>query len=180
MDEILQGEFSEIKTMDKDILGKGMFHHVYPSAFNPNIVYKIGSEETVNSYYDIFVKNPQIFPRVYKRGSVDVKTFGGVKVSASYVMLEKLNTKPFEDFWLYIDEYFDNEFQNKLKDYNNSYDELVSVGQLVKKNEGIGVYKRYMNLLKLVQRLLKIKKYPDIHIGQFGYDNNGKLKCLDF
>ena len=37
--EMIQHDVEEIATKEKELVGKGAFHNVYPSNKNPNIVY---------------------------------------------------------------------------------------------------------------------------------------------
>ena len=71
--EMIKHEVDELDTKDKDLVGKGAFHNVYISKKNPNVVYKIGFDEDVNGWVDIFKSRPDLFPKVYKMGHLNIK-----------------------------------------------------------------------------------------------------------
>ena len=77
--EMIQHDVDEIATKEKELVGKGAFHNVYPSNKNPNIVYKIGFDEDVNGWVDLFKSRPDIFPKVYGAGHVNIKLKKQVK-----------------------------------------------------------------------------------------------------
>lgn len=180
LSEIIRGEFDEVRTRDKPMVGSGASHTVYPSRKYPNMVYKIGSISTVNKWYEMFSEFPEIFPKVYKKGVTMIQYYNEGRIKVSYVLLEKLDTKTFEDFWDIIDEYFEGEsLQMILMNFEFTYDKLIRTGDVIKKNEGEEVYRRYMELINMVDTIIELVGSPDIHKFQFGYDGTGKLKCLD-
>ena len=179
LNEIITGEFDEIKTKEKPLIGSGASHKVYPSKKYPNIIYKIGGESSVDRWYETFKRFPEFFPKVYKKGTTMIPYYDG-KIRVSYVMLEKLETKTFEEFWDIIDEYFEGDsLLTMLMQYEFTYDRLIKMGELIKNNEGEEIFRKYIELIKLVDAIIELVGSPDIHKYQFGYDSSGKLKCLD-
>jgi len=166
----------EVSVQNKMALGRGAMHKVYPSEINPGIVYKIGEIEDIDKWYDIFKKNPEVFPRVYRRGVTRIERRGKEYV-VGYVILERLDTDSFEKFWGVIEEYFDYDFVSLLE--LNKMNDLYEMGEVIEVNEGEGFYKKYMELLKLIDKIRKLVKSPDLHGFNFGFDNKGRIKCLD-
>lgn len=176
--EIISGEFNEVKIEKKDLLGSGAYHNVYPSKLNPNIVYKIGSKQSIDSWIETFKSHPEIFPKVYRRGNTKIKTpYGDHDVD--YVAIEKLETKSFEDFWMLIAKYFDYMLKGVLRSYNSNLSVIKNRGDMILDNEGEETYKKFLELLDVVKTLFTIKKDPDITPLNFGFDKNGNIKCLD-
>lgn len=103
-------------------MGSGVDHLIYPSTTDPNIVYKLGSKTAINYWFKDFNQNPDIFPKVYKRGSTKIKLKdnrniltkngyvnlkAGTIVPVDYVELEKLDTKRVEKEWDMLDQMFE-------------------------------------------------------------------------
>jgi hypothetical protein len=55
---------------------------------------------------------------------------------------------------------------------------IDSVNQNIKVEhpEMVGILDRFVTLIK---KICEVKRRPDLHIDNFGYDNEGNLKCLD-
>lgn len=111
-------EFSEGRSRKE--MGAGVEHKVYPSTTDPNVVYKLGSKRSIDSWVEEFKKDPSIFPKVYKRGSTKIKLKteipfyqlpgAGVKtmpagsvVPVDYVEMERLDTNKVEKDWINLD-----------------------------------------------------------------------------
>lgn len=183
LNELITGEFDEIKTVQKSRLGSGAFHMIYPSKKYPNIVYKIGEHRVVDRWFDVFSENPELFPKVYKRGKMNVKSFNGETFEVSYVAIERLNTKKSEDEWDIIDNFCRKEigesFDSLVVDFENSDTDIRYVFHLMRDQNEIELSEIYQNYIMLVNVILEIFPRADLHKNQFGYDNNGVLKCLD-
>lgn len=181
----------ELNIRQKKLLGHGVEHDVYPSKNNPEIVYKVGFEASINRLVKASKAYPKFFPIVYKVGKLKNKE------NRYFVAVEKLNTKRVETEWqeleetfaqlgyidksmvnsidqlfveivLYGDEEFDNnELFNRLKEVNKKQYKLFVkwVNFLHQVNNIIGPFKNHFPL--------------DIHSGNFGYDQQGNMKCLD-
>jgi hypothetical protein len=172
----------------KPVLGGGADHRVFQSAIHPNQIIKaeIRSGE-VNKWYDTFRKFPNIFAKVIKK--VKVKGTNGEIMDA--VVLEKLDTKPFETFWSDMEKtLFKMEKQTpgspmlgveytlkhiKEPFYKNLWNNFTNY---VKQNNG-QISGKVDELNKLIDELYKITPKPDIRKFNFGYDKTGVLKALD-
>ena len=183
-------DIDELNTREKELYGYGMSHRVYPSKKNSDVLYKIGEIETVRKWVDVFKSNPKIFPVVYKVGDIKMplKNFRGEVIKyypARYVMIEKLDNKRAENDFKLIDKFFDKhhpdgyDFHMSIIDFEDEGDTLSDMGELMFKLD-TNLFNVYIKFIKLILELHKIKKYPDLHIGQFGYDKKNNLKCLDF
>lgn len=168
----------EIQTKEKDKVGKGVWHIVYPSKKYPDKVYKIGSPSTVVSWINQFKENPNIFPNVYHVGKGE---YNGKKYM--YVLLEKLNTKKLENLWRLLDdisyEITSDDFDDVVIKYTYEHHEKMDKVLDFIQEKLPDIYDNTIELVKLIDDVMKIEKHPDLHMGQFGYDKNGKLKCLD-
>ena len=208
--EMIQHDVEEIATKEKELVGKGAFHNVYISKKNPNVVYKIGFDEDVNGWVDIFKGHPDLFPKVYKMGHINIKlkksattlswrngefkpiTYSpGDTVNVKYVELEKLDTFKAQNDWLKLDYAITDlteegwEFQdyvihlilNYTKE-GGDYDMIDAIDENIKVShpEMVDVLNKFVTLIR---KICEVKKRPDLHIDNFGYDKDGNLKCLD-
>ena len=63
---LLKESLEEMSIKPKKEFGKGTFHKVYSSNRNPDRLYKIGDEDTVDEWVDTFKEYPQYFPKIYR------------------------------------------------------------------------------------------------------------------
>ena len=180
---------SPTKIKLKPVLGLGKEHIVYESATFPNKIIKVElTPGTINKWYTIFNNRPDIFPKIYK--TIQLVDKEGIKLTG--VVMEKLNTSKFTKLWYEIE-------SEMYLFYKNSptLDKEGSLEGIVKYIKEPKVKKQWEELLiyvkkekpelsksidefsKMVNELYKIKTNPDIRKYNFGYDNNGVLKCLD-
>ncbi len=175
----------EILIKDKEMVGQGAFHKVYPSGHNPNIVYKVGRKGTLQDWVDMFKEYPSLFPKIYgdiKTLTIPIKGFNNQvmgKIDVEYIAIEKLNTKKFIQFYNEIDLYFvENDLLYYLRRYDESVDVFLEVGvEMSEKNPRL--YNDYVDFINLVDFIYEIKPSADLHKHQFGYNSNGEIKCLD-
>jgi hypothetical protein len=114
--EIVNKEFGEGRSRKE--LGSGVDHMVFTATDDSNIVYKLGPKIAIDYWFDDFKKNPNLFPKVYKRGrstfklksekqiptKKGYKTFPvGTIIPVDYVKLEKLNTDRVQKEWDILD-----------------------------------------------------------------------------
>jgi hypothetical protein len=184
LNSIIRREFFELSTKEKEPLGFGAWHKVYNANYKPDVVYKVGYEDVVDNWYELFKEHPDIFPKVYKKGTVIVPIkdkSGNVvdKIRKSYVELEKLDTSRLEKEWKQIDKYCtEKPFQyyiTRIEDNDEFFEELSE--KISKVNTPL--YEALARIYNLVYKIFEIKPAADIHMGQFGYDKQGNLKCLD-
>ncbi len=195
-------------------LGSGVDHLVFTATDDSDIVYKLGPKIAVDYWFEDFKKNPEIFPKVYKRGKTKIKlkseksiitskgkfkTFPvGTFLPLDYVKLEKLDTDRVQKEWdildnvveeiMEIDDYGFLDFlivyltfrpENKVRGHHG--DETIDriSGQV--KQHYPNVYPMFMKYVELTNKIKAVKPgVPDLHRYNFGYDKEGKLKCLDF
>lgn len=210
--EIINNEFSEGRSRKE--MGAGVEHKVFPSTTDPNIVYKLGSKKSIDSWFEEFKQDPSIFPKVYRRGTTKIKLKSdlpfyrlnkgskffpaGTVLPMDYVEMEKLDTERVNKEWDLLDEMLEHlterdgyEFLDFLIIYMtnspeakaNGYDSdatIAKVDEEVKKYYP-KLYPIFMNYINLTEKIQKVsKEVPDLHRYNFGYDKQGKLKCLDF
>lgn len=190
----------EIK--QKEMVGSGVDHDVYPSATNPNVVYKIGREETIDKWYEIFKNNPDIFPKTYRKGKTKItaktdrqigigdryfELKAGTVIPVSYVELEKLDTKRAQFEWerlgVEIAEITEEAwvFQSYVIHYiiGGDKDMISYINQKIKE-EAPQLLPSLERFLVIIDKLKQFTDDPDVHKHNFGYDKQGNLKCLDF
>jgi hypothetical protein len=210
--ETINNEFNEGRSRTE--LGSGVDHMVFTATDDSNIVYKLGPKIAIDYWFDDFKKNPNLFPKVYKRGrstfklksekSIPTKkgwkTFPvGTVIPIDYVKLEKLDTDRVQKDWDLLDKisedikevdeygfldflikYMVQDPANKVRGWD--WQPEIDLFDSEMKKRGPQIYKLFRNYIDLVDNLKKVKpqSVPDIHRYNFGYDNKGKLKCLDF
>ena len=209
--ETISKEFGEGRSRTE--LGSGVDHVVFTATDDSNIVYKIGPRIAINYWFDDFKKNPDLFPKVYKRGRTTMKlkseksiitnkgqykTFPvGTILPLEYVKLEKLNTERVEKEWDALDRMFEDIMEiddwgfldflimhmtNTPKAKANGYDNDKTLNHIATqvKKQYPGLYKIFLSYINLTDKIMNIRSgVPDLHKYNFGYDNKGKLKCLD-
>lgn len=168
---------------NKSAMGGGADHRIF-SSINPKLVYKAEIRPgEVDKWYDLFSKNPDIFPKVGKK--VKVKDKSGEVLNA--VVVERLDTSKFMNIW-------DNMEKNLSQIQKNlPNNERLSLERLLKNfknnefvNKQFNIFKNQIepsseinDFFKLIDRLYEISPNPDIRKFNFGYDSNGVLKSLD-
>lgn len=168
---------------NKSTMGGGADHRIF-SSINPKLVYKAEIRPgEVDKWYDLFSKNPDIFPKVGKK--VKVKDKNGEVLNA--VVVERLDTSKFMNIW----DNMEKNLSQIQKNLPNS--ERLSLERLLKNfknneffNKQFNIFKNQIepsseinDFFKLIDRLYEISPNPDIRKFNFGYDSNGVLKSLD-
>jgi hypothetical protein len=168
---------------NKSTMGGGADHRIF-SSINPKVVYKAEIRPgEVDKWYDLFSKNPDIFPKVGKK--VKVKDKSGEVLNA--VVVERLDTSKFMNIW----DDMEKNLSQIQKNLPNS--ERLSLERLLKNfknnefvNKRFNIFKNQIersseinDFFKLIDRLYEISPNPDIRKFNFGYDSNGVLKSLD-
>ena len=181
-------ELDELNIRPKKVFNKGMEHEIYSSLKNPNVLFKVGELDVINEWYEVFKSNSQIFPVVYKIGKVPQN-------NVYYVAIEKLDTDKFKQKWeelelamedvgmLDVDrgESFSDLYMNEGSDAKI----FVEVGKKLSKHNK-NAYNFFIELLSLIKKcektILKVTgkdTVVDVHKYNFGYSQDGNLKCLD-
>lgn len=178
---------NEIVTKEKKSLGQGRYHKLYPHPTNPDVLYKVGLYHVMYEWVPVFKAHPDLFPKVYgdiKSNVIMVKGYNGEKYKreASWILVEKLDTKTFNDFF---EELYEIDlgmsplaalFNVHLK---GRYSDVVMTFLDGVKREAPDMYDRCVELFDLTAKVLEVAPEFDLHAYQFGYDKTGKLKCLD-
>lgn len=170
----------------KPIMGQGADHVIYDIVSRPDLIIKVEKRAgEINKWYDLFARNPKIFPKVIKK--VPLKYKDGKTASA--VVMEKLNTQSFMKLWDDVEKVLHSTLPSKnrmalehlLKNIktNRSYANIwkKTISEIQKKSPNIK--NQVNNLNSLVENLYKMSPKPDIRKFNFGYDKSGVLKALD-
>lgn len=168
----------ELRTREKEMLGQGMEHDVYPSN-DPTKVIKVGQAKYVAKWVPLFKKNPDVFPIVYKHGlTKDPKV--------AYVILERLDTRNFLEDYLKLKVILKKIGMNggvydavKISRYNEvKYDSIIN--KINDINPEISdFFIKLVDTVDAVEKLMSWYKGFDFHQEQFGYDKDKNVKCLD-
>ena len=185
----LRESLDEMAPKPKPVFGMGTYHTVYSSVKNPNILYKLGTENTVNNWVDIFQKYPQYFPKVYR-------VFPSKKDPEMYIVaIEKLNTKQAEKDLKIIDEFlfaYSDELScnGRFLEINTFFTSkcfgLVE-DKLEETDNGylVPLFQKWAKFLRevypIIEAELKLKHggLPDLHSGNVAYDKLGNIKLID-
>jgi len=147
-------------------------------------VYRVGNTE-------VKLREPKSYTEFIDGEMKHIKHNVGDIMDAKYVELDKLNTLSAQNDWMKLDYAIADiteeawEFQDYvihlILDYINEGgdNEMIdSVNQNIKVEhpEMVGILDRFVTLIK---KICEVKRRPDLHIDNFGYDNEGNLKCLD-
>lgn len=170
----------ELNTKDKEILGQGLEHNVFPSQ-DPNKVVKVGETKYVNKWVKDFKERPDLFPEIYKVGTLkdDPKR--------SYVVMQRLDTEQFEVDYDVL--------KDILSDVSH-WDVLEAIEAGERKEEVFDwIYNKIKGqdpeiaefYTKLYNTVVQTKPFKngwfdvyDFHKKQFGYDKKGNVKMLDY
>lgn len=120
-----------------------------------------------------------------------VKHNVGDVMDAKYVELDKLNTVKAQNDWRKLDDAITDlteegwEFQDyvihlilMLTKQGGDDDMLDAVTENMK-TEHPEMIKTLNRFVTLIKKICEVRKKPDLHIDNFGYDKDGTLKCLD-
>lgn len=179
---VIDTELGEIAIKKKRKLGAGMYHNVYESNRYPDRVFKVGEEDSVREAYAYFMNYPYLFPKVYRYSKLgDQKSHKGEDIY--YLMLEKLDTNSFVSFFKKLNEVSGEVVQRHIMpisiNFNESQEEWGKILDYLETKDKT-FYEKTLEFFTLLRELNEIYDMPDVHIGQFGYDKDGVLKCLDF
>lgn len=175
---ILEEILLELRTRDKEILGQGKEHDVYPSQ-DPTKVIKVGEAKYVDKWVPMFKKHPDLFPIVYKQGLTK-------DPEVAYVVLERLNTKRFLEDYVKLDYALqDMKFHTGVygaikiaKNNEKQYDRIIDGINEINPDMS-DFFIKLVDNVTAVDKLLPWHKPFDFHENQFGYDKNKNVKCLD-
>ena len=186
----------------------GIEHLVFNST-DGKTVFKMASKTTIDEWYDTFKSNPDLFPKIIKRDKRRVKltkSFNYQKRDRTYVLLpkgnivrldcvelEKLDTERVNEEWNKLDAVFELAFQSLIPEFSDpdfmefmasyivyGYEDSALEKILLKVKEiNPNIYNLTMKYLDIVDKAKKYKTNPDLHQFNFGYNKEGKLKCLD-
>ena len=178
----------EIQTRPKTRIGTGMQGDVY-GVGKDKVVKKTsntdGFDEGEIRDYNLFNEHPDIFPRIYK-------------LTKHYVVMDKLDSpgKPIMNAYNFLDDvnplspkYLDSmpwreeDFLQKIYRslYNNNLEIFNSILQKAKKLNRMDIYDTLKKCLDFCIKLKELfqNKRIDVHLGNVGVDNDGKIKIFD-
>jgi len=174
----------EMNIVPKKKIGSGMEHDVYPSTNQDVVIKTISSRfgktlpKIRMAWVNLFQEHPDIFPKV-------------IKVTETYVVLEKLDTNKAMSEYLTLDgllkedrEIWEGDFAYTLfLIYEGSDEDKLTAIDEHFENMGDKAFNLYSKWRDLILKFLDIMPhdyYSDLHVGQFGYSKDGTLKILDF
>jgi hypothetical protein len=189
IESIVQSQFDELDTKEKEVFGKGTEHVLYHSKQYPDKLYKVGLKPTVQRWVKIFKSNKKLFPKVFRVGSLYKDND-----KVLYVLIEKVDTQRVMDEWDRMEKaleeigYIDTEsfgnidylFREILfdEDYGNEvYSSLRNYNQ-----EVYNLFVKWTNFLHTVNKIVQPIKNGtllDVYRYNFGYNSKGNMICLD-
>jgi hypothetical protein len=189
IESIVQSQFDELDTKEKEVFGKGTEHVLYHSKQYPDKLYKVGLKPTVQRWVKIFKSNKKLFPKVFRVGSLYKDND-----KVLYVLIEKVDTQRVIDEWDRMEKaleeigYIDTDsfgnidylFREILfdEDYGNEvYSSLRNYNQ-----EVYNLFVKWTNFLHTVNKIVQPIKNGtllDVHRYNFGYNSKGNMICLD-
>ncbi len=180
---LLKERLEEVSTIPKSTFGRGTFHNVYLSRKNPDKLYKIGYEDTVDDWLPTFQNHPQYFPKVYR-------VFPHKKEPALKVVeIEKLNTAKAAQELELIDRFlinFSDVINCKYVSVSNFFDKecMQDVINAVEDSDDPylpTIIFKWAKFLRAVTPIVEkdLGRHLDLHVGNVAYDKMGKLKMID-
>jgi hypothetical protein len=182
---LLKESLEEMSTQPKKEFGRGAFHKVYSSNKNPDRLYKIGDEDTVDKWVTTFQQYPQYFPKVYR--VFPYRKDPSLKV----VEIEKLDTAKaanelsmIESFLLdYSDEISCNgRFISPLNFFETPcFNSVVEAADNGDDPYILPILYKWAKVLRAVTPIIEkdLGRNLDLHIGNVAYDKIGKIKFID-
>lgn len=187
----LREGLDEMRTKSKKPYDGGAFHMLYQTKKNPNVLYKVGIKDIVSKWVKVFQEYPQFFPKIYKVGEFADKYH-------YYVEIEKLDANRSRNEWakLYnlLDQYgvfsydaiknFNIYSLSRYFEYINNhpeYEKEISSKIKLKNPEMYDIYRRWTDLVLQIEVITQFElgESADIHGGNFAYNAQGELKCID-
>ncbi len=172
----------EINIIKKDVYKDGISHDIYKSLNDTTKLFKVSKPDNVDvpeqdlDWITIFKENPKYFPKIFRSNNrgAEVEKLDAYKAFRDIVDLEQ-----------FVDELYDyGTLRNICKDiidHKEDKKQISKIGEILKNNEP-KLLETYLKLLQLMSGISKINlphTRIDIHSGNFGYDNKGKLKMID-
>lgn len=173
---------------EKEMYGRGIEHGIFSSSKKPNVLFKVGENEVVDEWVDIFKESPDIFPVIYKVGRMP-----GMK--HKYVEIEKLNTRDFELKWDKLENDLEElgivdvdrgeSFTDIYTNYGSDAEHFKEIASSLK-NHNTDSLNFFIDILRLIKQAEKVQldvtgrdTFVDAHKYNFGYDSKNNLKILD-
>lgn len=178
---------NELDTKMKNPHNWGAMHYIYKTN-DPTKLIKVGPEETVEQWYELFKSHPNLFAKVYKRGKTKVKLKNGSDYMGDYVMVEKLDARAFKSLWFQFEKVSDR-YQDSIGKYNHDSlqyyitrieDNMEFIRGMAKSMEdNAHLHNKFVQFVNLLLDIYELKPAADVHVDQFGIDGDGNIKCLD-
>ena len=183
--DITPSQQNEIQIQPKKIIGHGEQGNVYNVGSNKVVkrsTYRDGFTPDEIEIYNLFNQYPDIFPHIYK-------------LTKNYVVMDKLDSpgKPLGDVYNFLDDidplsggsmpWREEDFLQKIYRslYNNNLEIFNSILQKAKKLNRMDIYDTLKKCLDFCIKLKELfqNKRIDVHLGNVGVDNDGKIKIFD-
>jgi hypothetical protein len=189
MDILIEAAYQqdEIATRTKEPHSWGAMHYIYKTNDHAKLI-KVGPEETVDQWYDLFSSYPNLFAKVFKRGKTKFKMRDGSDYIGDYVMVEKLDVRAFKSLWFHFEKACDR-YQDSIGKYDHDSfqyyitrieDNMEFIRGMAKSMEhDPHLHNKFVQFVNLLLDIYELKPAADVHIDQFGIDGEGKIKCLD-
>lgn len=171
------------KIQNKDLFEFGSEHEIYEFENKPDRLIKVGREDVVNRWVNIFKKYPEYFPKVYKvkRSSKNPKYI--------FVEVQKLDTEKSIEEWGRLEDYLEYigivapiiypTIEVLFKDIIEDRSIYTECLERVKEPSMRKLFIKWCDFIKKLSDIDK-EAITDIHRYNFGYDLEGTPKCLDF
>ena len=183
--DITPSQQNEIQIQPKKIIGHGEQGNVYNVGNNKIVkrsTYRDGFTPDEIEIYNLFNQHPDIFPHIYK-------------LTKDYVVMDKVDSpgKPLGDVYNFLDDidplsggsmpWREEDFLQKIYRslYNNNLEIFNSILQKAKKLNRMDIYDTLKKCLDFCIKLKELfqNKRIDVHLGNVGVDNDGKIKIFD-
>lgn len=184
MKYLIKKILKEIEIKQKNRIGLGSFHAVYPYNQDPNKVIKIPrsnsdyAKETFrnnndDAWFNVFKKYPDFFPKIYK-------------ITDKYILIERLDVEKVknelqlleDDLYLLYSDLIDDGYNITEIIYNLLLNKDKNLKNVIKTSKNKTILKKYIDLLSKIIKS-DIKTFIDVNDNNFGYTQNGVLKMLD-
>lgn len=189
--EIINRKLNEIHHKEK--YGYGIEHTIYPLKNHPDKLIKVGDKDTVDKWVEVFRSNPEIFPKIFNSG--DLPRTNNKK---GYAIIEKVDVDKAMREWELLEEkleevgvidFEDGAFGRDITDIYVNYEgdpkTITFIASKLKKYDvkAYDLFIKWFSLFKDCQRAIeKVVGHGtlvDAHKYNFGYGQDGKLKCFD-
>jgi hypothetical protein len=181
--DTIKNIIKEIRIKDKNQYASGREHVIFKHYNKPNRLIKVGDRDTVLKWVELFKSHPNLFPKIYNIR--EIKNSGNF-----YVEIEKLDAKNFENDYNYLEKSlrslgWKGYLESLYFEYGYDHEVLRKIEEILKRTDSraYDVFKKIFDLLSKLEPISKSHYGDDYRIdfneGNYGYTDQGELKCLD-